>query len=146
MSWNPLQDLVQLQERMNRLFEDVTQHRSHGEADGGDELERPDWYPAADVYERDLEFIIAIDLPGIDRNALKLDVDENRLVVRGERRLEKAKGARTERQSGTFLRTFGVPAAVDQNKISANYKDGVLEIHLPRQTVTPRQRVEIRVS
>jgi len=146
MSWNPLQDLVLLQERMNRLFEDITQRRPHGEKDRGDELERADWYPAADVYEGESEFIIAIDLPGIDRNALKLDIEENRLVVRGERRLETAKGVRAERAGGTFLRTFGVPVAVDQNKISANYTDGVLAIHLPRRAASPKQRVEIQVS
>jgi HSP20 family protein len=146
MSWNPLQDLILLQERMNRLFEDVTQRRPEGETNRGDELERADWYPAADVYDEESEFVIAIDLPGIDRDGLKLDVEENRLVVRGERRLKKAKGARAERPGGTFLRTFGVPAAVDQNKISANYDDGVLEIHLPRRSAAPKQRVEIRVS
>lgn len=146
MSWNPLQDLVLLQERMNRLFEDATQRRTQTEADRGDDLERADWVPAADVYETESEFTITIDLPGIDRNALKIDVEENRLIVRGERRLTPTKAARMERQSGTFLRKFGIPPSVDQTQIHANYKDGVLEVRLPRRTTSPKQRVEIKVT
>jgi HSP20 family protein len=144
MSWNPLQDLVVLQERMNRLFEDATKRRSQPEAEIAD-LDRADWSPAADVYESDQEFTIAIDVPGIDREALRLDVEDNRLIVRGERKLSSAKSSRSERQAGTFLRTFGVPSSVDHNGIRASYKDGVLEIHLPRTNVT-KQRVEIKVS
>jgi HSP20 family protein len=144
MSWNPLQDLVFLQERMNRLFEDATKRRS-SEAEIAD-LDHADWYPAADVYESESEFKIAIDVPGIDRNALRLDVEDNRLIVRGERQLTQTKSSRSERQAGTFLRTFGVPTSVDQNGINASYKDGVLEIHLPRRTNTTKQRVEIKVN
>lgn len=146
MSWNPLQDLVLLQERMNRLFEDATQRRTQTETDRGNDLERADWVPAADVYETESEFTITIDLPGIDRNALKIDVEENRLVVRGERRLTPTKAARMERQSGTFLRTFGIPPSVDQTQIHASYKDGVLEVRLPRRKTSPKQRVEIKVT
>lgn len=146
MSWNPLQDLVLLQERMNRLFEDATQRRTQSETGGGDELEHADWYPAADVYESESEFTIVVDLPGVDRKALKIDIDENRLIIRGERHVAATRAARTERQSGTFLRTFGVPSSVDQSQIQASYKDGVLEVHLPRRTTSPKQRVEIKVS
>lgn len=146
MSWNPLQDLMLLQERMNRLFEDATQRRSQTEVNSVDDLDRADWFPAADVYETEAEFTIAIDVPGIARDALRLDVEENRLIVRGERKLGPTKNSRTERQTGTFLRTFGVPTSVDQNGIHASYKDGVLEIHLPRRTNAPKQRVEIKVN
>lgn len=146
MSWNPLQDLMLLQERMNRLFEDATQRRSRSETNQADDLDRADWCPSADVYESETEFTIAIDLPGIDRDELKLDMEESRLIVRGERRLTATKGARNERASGTFLRTFGVPASVDQNKINATYKDGVVEIHLPRRVTAAKQRVEIKVN
>jgi len=65
--WNPLQDLVMLQDRMNRLFEDATQRRNQPDAGAGDEFERADWTPASDIYETDSGYMIAIDLPGIDR-------------------------------------------------------------------------------
>ncbi len=144
MSWNPLQDLMLLQDRMNRLFEDATTQRRTQEK--GDEIERADWAPAADVYESEDEFTIAADLPGIDRNALEITLDDNRLILRGTRSLDAKPGSRTERPGGTFLRKFSVPRAVEQNDISADYKDGVLIVHLPKRKNGKGQRVEIKVS
>jgi HSP20 family protein len=144
--WNPLHDLVTLQDRMNRLFEDATQRRA-SEADQNDELERADWYPAADVYESDAAFMVAVDLPGIDRGRLDINIDsDNRLTIKGERVPRDSTQHRGECPGGKFLRTFSVPASVDQKDIKANYKDGVLEVHLPKRPERKPQRVEIRVS
>src|SRR5262245_4433372 len=128
--WNPLQDLVMLQDRMNRLFEDATQRRAQGD----DEFERVDWTPAADIYETESGYLLALDLPGIDREALEIDVDDNRLIVKGTRAIAESKQHRSERPRGKFLRSFSVPAAVDQGKIGAEYKDGVLQIRLPKRS------------
>ena len=98
--WNPLQDLVVLQDRMNRLFEDATQRRNRADANAGDEFERADWTPAADIYETESGYLIAMDLPGIDRQALEIDVDENRLVVKGTRAIEEPVQHRVERPRG----------------------------------------------
>src|ERR1044072_3294425 len=106
--WNPLQDLMVLQDRMNRLFEDATQRRNQAEAASGDDFERADWTPAADIYETESGYQIAMDLPGIDREALELDVDDNRLIVRGIRLISESKQHRSERPRGKFLRTFSV--------------------------------------
>ncbi len=143
MSWNPLQDLMFLQDRMNRLFEDATQRRGQEKED---EIERADWAPAADIYESDDEFTIAADLPGIDRNELEITLDDNRLVLRGSRSLQTKPGVRAERPTGTFLRKFSVPRAVEQNDIRADYKDGVLVVHLPKRKNGKGQKVEIKVS
>src|SRR5258705_8403114 len=114
--WNPLHDLVSLQDRMNRLFEDASRRRS-GEAAASDEVEGADWYPAADVYENDGQYTVAMDLPGIDRTTLDISVDDDRLTVRGNRDGHDATVHRGECPRGNFLRTFSVPAAVDQNDI-----------------------------
>ncbi len=144
--WNPLHDLVTLQDRMNRLFEDATQRRA-SEADAGDELERADWYPAADVYENDGSFMVAVDLPGIDRAKLDISIEgDNRLTIKGERTPRDSTQHRGECPSGKFLRTFSVPASIDQKDIRANYKDGVLEVHLPKRAERKPHRVEIKVS
>lgn len=144
--WNPLHDLVTLQDRMNRLFEDATQRRA-SEADKSDELERADWYPAADVYENEGAFMVAVDLPGIDRAKLDISIDgDNRLTIKGERAARDSTQHRGECPSGKFLRTFSVPVSVDQKEIRANYKDGVLEVHLPKRPQSTTQRVEIKVS
>ena len=143
--WNPLHDLVSLQDRMNRLFEDASQRRA-SEAKPSDEVEAADWYPAADVYENDGEYTVAVDLPGIDRATLDISVDDNRLTIKGNRAGQDTTRHRAECPRGKFLKTFSVPAAVDQNDIKAEYKDGVLQVHLPKCPERKAQRVEIKVS
>jgi|ERR1700752_142422 len=144
--WNPLQDLMVLQDRMNRLFEDATQRRNQGETNTGDEFERADWTPAADIYETEGGYTIAMDLPGIDREALEIDVDDNRLIVRGTRATSESKQHRSERPRGKFLRTFSVPGSVDQGKIGAEYKDGVLQIRLPRRSEQKPKKIDIKIG
>jgi HSP20 family protein len=143
--WNPLQDLLVLQDRMNRLFEDATQRRTRDDSDSNG-FERGDWTPDADVYEAEGSYVIAMDVPGISREELEIEVDENRLVVKGMREIEETKQHRTERPQGRFVRTFTVPGSVDQSKIAAEYKDGVLQITLPKRNEPKAQRVEIKVG
>ena len=143
--WNPLQDLMVLQDRMNRLFEDATQRRSQAET-SGDEFERADWTPAADISETEAGYLIAMDLPGINREALEIDVDDNRLIVRGTRAISESKQHRSERPRGKFLRTFSVPGSVDQGRIGAEYKDGVLQIQLPKRTEQKSKKIDIKIK
>ena len=141
--WNPLQDLMILQDRMNRLFEDATHRRANN--DSGDEFERADWTPAADIYETETGYSIAIDLPGIGRDAVDIDLDDNRLIVKGTRFIEESKH-RSERPRGKFMRTFTIPGSVDQNGIGADYKDGVLQIRLPKRQEQKAQKITIKVN
>lgn len=143
--WNPLQDLVVLQDRMNRLFEDATQRQAQT-SERGDEFERADWTPTADIYETDSGYSIAIDLPGIKRDAIEIDIDENRLMVKGTRVVDESRARRSERPRGKFLRSFTVPASVDQGKIGAEYKDGVLQIRLPKRAEQKAQKIEVKIS
>lgn len=143
--WNPLQDLVMLQDRMNRLFEDATQRRAQaGEVEH--ELERADWTPAADIYEMESGYLIALDLPGIKRDALEIDIDDNRLIVKGTRMVDEERARRSERPRGKFLRSFSLPISVDQGQIGAEYKDGVLQIRLPKRTEQKAQKIEVKIS
>jgi len=148
--WDPLRDLVTLQERMNRLFEEAAHRQtgSRGAGEEGAEVERGDWLPAADVYESEQEFTIALDLPGVARESLDIGLHEERLTIRGERAAEHA-GARQrrgERPHGRFIRSFSLPGVVDREAITADYKDGVLQLHLPKRREQPPRRVEIRVK
>lgn len=146
--WNPIRDLVTLQDRMNRLFEDAAQkRRSRGEADDGErEIEQADWYPSADVYNHEQEYLIMIDLPGIERDALEISLDDNRLTIGGVRAVEEQNQQHVERPHGRFLRRFGVPTGVDQKTITAEYKDGVLSVRLPKRREQKARRVEIKVQ
>ena len=148
--WDGWRDYVTLQERMNRLFEDTARRHDHLNEEREAELERADWAPASDIYETEAEFVIALDLPGIDRAALEVSVDENRLTVRGERPAEdggRRRGGGGGRPFGRFLSRFGpLPATVDQKNIEADYKDGVLSLRLPKRTEQKAGRVKIQVQ
>lgn len=144
--WNPLQDLMVLQDRMNRLFEDATQRRTQAGTTASDEFERADWTPPSDIYETESGYLIAMDLPGIKREELQIDIDENRLIVKGTREVAESRQHRTERPRGKFLRTFSVPASVDQSQIGAEYKDGVLQIRLPRRSEPKPKKIDIKIS
>src|SRR5215211_363586 len=145
-SWDPLRDLVTLQDRMNHLFQAAAEKRSRSDEEGEQEIERADWFPPADIYETEKEFTIAVDLPGIERAALEINLDDDKLLIRGERPAEAEGPHRTERPHGRFLRRFGVPTSVDQKGISAEYKDGVLSVRLPKRKEPKARRVEIKVS
>ena len=135
-----------LQDRMNRLFEDATERRTRVDAETSDDIETAEWYPSADVYDHDGEYLIAVDLPGIDRAALEITIDDNRLTIKGTRAAGDSSTSRTERPTGRFLRTFSVPGSVDQKSIHAAYKDGVLEVSLPKRQEEMPKRIEIKVS
>jgi HSP20 family protein len=143
--WDPLRDLVALQDRMNRLFDEAAHKRARDEDDEG-EIERADWTPAADVYNREDEYLILIDLPGVSRDALDISLNDDKLFIRGERLPDAESQGRTERPSGHFLRKFALPPTVDQKSISAEYKDGVLRLRLPKRKQQKQQRVEIKVQ
>lgn len=144
--WDPMRDLMTLQERMNRLFEDTANRRAQDGAE--DEIEHSDWTPAADVYEREGEFIIALDLPGVAREGLDVGFDENRLTVRGERAQLEAEAdvRRAERPVGRFARSFTLPNTVERERITADYKDGVLRLHVPKREERQPRRVQVNIA
>jgi len=131
---------------MNRLFEDATDRRARQGSNTRDEFERADWTPASDIYETESGYVIAVDLPGVERDAVEIDLDDNRLVIRGTRVIPESDKQRIERPGGKFLRSFSVPGSVEQSQIGAEYKDGVLQIKLPKRKEPKPQRVEIKVS
>jgi len=142
----PVRDLFTLQDRMNRLFEEASERRGRAGGDEG-EIERADWIPSADIYEDERECTLALDLPGIKRDSLDVSLDDGRLTVRGERGPAEGVGVRrAERPQGRFVRTFSLPDAVDRAGIAADYKDGVLLLHLPKRAEQQARRVKIDIK
>ena len=142
----PVRDLFTLQDRMNCLFEEAAERRGRA---GGDEaeIERADWIPSADIYEDEREYMLALDLPGIKRDSLDVSLDDGRLTIRGERAAADGVGVRrAERPQGRFVRTFSLPDAVDRAGIAADYKDGVLVLHLPKRAEQQARRVKIDIK
>jgi len=147
-SRNPLRELMDLQERMNRLFEGNLERGASREDD--DIMRGGDWTPLVDVFETKDEFVIKIEIPEVEQRDLDVRLDENRLTVSGERRLsEEAKREdyhRIERGYGRFIRSFTLPDKVDPGRVEAAYKDGVLRLTLPKREERRPKTVKIHVK
>ena len=137
--WEPFAGLNRIQARINDLFDDtVGQARAYrGSANGT-------WLPAVDILASKDSYLIRAELPGMKKEDFHLEVSEGTLTLSGERAAETpAAGVqyhRTERQSGKFSRSFYLPQTVKQEAINASYRDGILEIHVPKEDeAKPRQ-------
>jgi HSP20 family protein len=141
VKWEPFRDLMAMQDRMTRLF-DETLSRIWKE-----ELPRGVWSPPVDILERENEVILKVDLPEMNQSDVDIKVEENTLIIRGERKFIKETPAgnylQIERPHGTFQRTFAMPRVVDQEKIKAAYKDGVLRIVLPKKEIVHPQQIVV---
>lgn len=144
--FDPFRDLAVLQERMNRLFNDRLQGQGQDEA----MLHRGSWAPAVDIYETDGAMVLKAELPDLRREDIDVNVENNTLTLRGERRFDEQvkqeQFHRIERAYGAFVRQFTLPSTVDSTRIAAEYKNGVLTITLPlREEAKPRS-VKIDVA
>jgi HSP20 family protein len=126
---DPLQDLLSLQERMNRLFEESLKTRLDLDAGG------QGWQPLADVFETADSFMVLLELPGVEQEDVLVQVDGESVIVRGRRRLGSARPEiyhRMERSYGSFSRSFLLSERVDGQAVSAQFKDGLLRLELPK--------------
>ena len=130
--WNPMRDMFSLRHQMNHLFDDVFRPIVR---DNRQSL-MWNWHPTVDIYDNDENFVITAELPGIDKKDIAIDVKDGVLTLKGIRssdnEVKKEKYYRRERTFGKFERTFRLPLDIDPEKISANYKDGVLKIDIPK--------------
>ena len=140
--WDPFRDLGLLQDRMNRLFDDAGRTWRTDEP-----AATTSWSPAVDIYETEGEIVVKAELPGLDRKAITLHLENNVLTLRGERKFQKETKEenyhRIERSYGNFSRSFSIPATVDEEKIRADYKDGVLKIFLPKKEQAKPKQIRI---
>ncbi|MEW5975539.1 MAG: Hsp20/alpha crystallin family protein [Acidobacteriota bacterium] len=144
--WEPLRDLLTLQDRMNRLFDD-----SMRSVRGTDEaLSSALWSPPVDIYETEGEVILKAELPEVNQNQIDIKVENNTLTISGERALERdAKREnfhRIERAYGSFSRSFSLPTTIDQEKIRAEYKDGILKLTMPKREETKPKQIKVSLS
>jgi HSP20 family protein len=144
VKWDPFRDLISIQDRMNRLFEQ-TLSRSRGE----DAVSAATWTPAVDIYETVDTIVMKAELPGVAREDIQIQVNDNTLTLKGERRFAKdvqeESYLRIERAYGSFHRSFTLPATVQQEKIRAVFRDGVLELTVPKAEETKPKRISIEV-
>jgi HSP20 family protein len=144
--WDPFGEFSTLQERMNRLFEDLMPTTRMGE----EEFNTGTFYPAVDIYEGEKEITLKAELPGIDKKDVHVDINDGVITLRGERKIEKENKKenyhRVERSYGIFNRSFTLPTTVDPGKVKANYKDGVLSVTLPRKEEAKPKSIPVGVN
>jgi HSP20 family protein len=145
--WDPFRDLATLQDRVNRIFEDVIARPRRGAEQ--EDLTAGQWSPPVDIFETTESIVIRVEVPGIEQQALDVEIKDNSLIVQGDRRFEEVVGRdyhRMERAYGTFRRVFTLPMVVRQEQIQAVLKHGVLEITLLKEERAKPKRVQVEVQ
>lgn len=143
--WDPFRDLMSLQERMNRLFDESLTRRREDQP-----LGLTTWSPAVDIFETENAIVVKAELPGLSKDDIEVQIHDGVLTLKGERKFEKEVKEenyhRIERAYGGFQRSFSLPSSVEEDKIKASFKDGVLEVDLPKaEAVKPKQiKVEVK--
>ena len=144
---DPWKDFGSLQERINRMFDDTI--RTLYPTDG-EELEKGTWAPAVDIYETNDSFVVSADLPGLNKDEIQIDLKDNTLTLKGEKKFEekvsKDNYIRVERAYGSFVRSFTLPQNVDPEKIKAKYKEGILEMTIPKKEEAKPKQIKVELS
>ena len=142
--WEPVRDLLTLQERMNRMLDSSYRGTDEDWALGGS------WAPAVDIYEKDGNIVLKAELPGVDPKDVDVRVENNLLTLRGERKFDtevkRDSYHRVERSYGSFSRSFTLPSVVDTQNIKAEYRDGVLHMTLPKREEAKPRQIQINVG
>lgn len=135
-----MKDLISIQERVKKLFEDVMEK-------GDDGVFHKSWSPLVDIYETEDEFVVKAEMPEVRREDVEIEIENNVLIIKGERKFQKEGNKdnfhRIERKYGLFKRSFLLPSSVDRDNIKAGLKDGVLEIILYKKPETSPHRIKI---
>jgi HSP20 family protein len=151
MKWNPLEEMDEVRNRLGGFFSGFPNRMGYLRSLGnGESLKLPDWSPSVDITEDDQEYLFKADLPEMKKEDVKVVVEDGVLSISGERKVEKEekkkKYHRIERSYGFFERTFVVPEGANAAKIVADFKDGVLKVHLPKSPMSKPKPIEVKVQ
>jgi len=139
--WTPFRDLMNIHEETGKMLDNFFERRG----DGGE----VEWAPAMDVSELDGEIMVKAEIPGMNKEDIKVSVKDDMLTISGEKKREEREEGenwhRVERTYGSFRRVLTLPS-VDSDKVEATYKDGVLEVRLPKHESAKPKEIPIKVS
>lgn len=145
--WDPFKELDQLQNRFSTFF-----GRAPVRGQNGDQelMTVAEWAPLVDITEDDKEYLIKAELPEVKKDEVKVTVENGVLTITGERKFEKEekgkKYHRVERAFGSFVRSFTLPDDADANKVNAEFKDGVLKVHVAKSEAAKPKQIEVKVN
>ena len=137
-------DMKNLQVQLGRLFEPFARF-----ATGEEDLVSGTWVPPVDVAETQEKIVVRAEVPGIRQDDISIEFENGLLTIKGERKLEKSEGMtwhRVERVYGNFSRSFTLPRTVDPEKIAASYRDGILEVEVPKREEAKPKHIKIAVK
>ena len=141
----PFRELEEIQSRLNRFFSETLPRRIDDEA-----RFFGDWAPPVDIQETDKEYLIKAELPELKKEEVKVEMLDGVLTIEGERKQEKEekgkKFHKVERSYGKFVRQFGLPKEIDETQVIADFKDGVLSVHLPKIATAKPKPIEVKVA
>ncbi len=141
--WSPWREMSTLQNRVNRLFDNSTFHTDLM----NDDISTGMWNPVVDLFEKDDHYVIKAEIPGVDKKDIRIDLKDRVLTLSGERsydnEVKEENYYRRERSYGKFQRAFTLPADVDSDKITAEFKEGVLQVEVPKPEEPKPKQVTI---
>jgi len=145
--WDPFKEMEELQNRFAKYFGLGLPRFGNG---AKELMTISAWEPSVDIIEDEKEYLVKADLPEVKKEDVKVTVENGMLTITGERKMEKEekdkKYYRLERSYGNFLRSFALPGGADTSKVNAEFKDGVLKIHLPKTEKAKSKAIEVKVS
>jgi HSP20 family protein len=146
--WDPFRELEDMSNRLNRVFSRPSLPGTNG--NGKEAMTVADWVPSVDVSETEGEYQIKAEIPDVKKEDVKVTVEDGVLTIQGERKHEKEekgkKYHRVERSYGSFIRSFTLPDLVDEEKVKAEFKDGVLNLQLPKSEKAKPKAIEVTVG
>jgi len=141
--WDPFREVAALQNRVNSLFRDFNEA-------GESPLTTANFVPPVDIYEDENKVVLKLEVPGIEEKDLDVQVENNTLTVKGERKFEKEEKEenfrRVERRYGSFYRAFTLPTTVDPESVAASYNAGVLKIELKKKPEAQPKQIKVKVA
>src|SRR4030095_1692617 len=148
ITWNPLREMAEAQNRFNPFF--LAGFATRMGSDEIHSLAVADWSPEVDISEDDHGYVLKADLPEMKKDDVRVTVEDGILSVSGERKTEKEdlkkKFHRIERSFGTFRRSFTLPEDADSTKVTAEFRDGGLKVHLPTTTTPKSKAIQVKVA
>lgn len=145
--WDPFKEMQDVQNRLSNLFGRSPMKRGDGEDES---FTATEWAPLVDIIEDDKEYLVKAELPEVRKEDVHVAVEKGTLTIRGERKFEKEEKNkryhRVERGYGSFVRSFVLPDVADAAKVTAEFKDGVLRVHLPKTDIARPRQIEVKVA
>ena len=144
--WDPVKEMEELHNRLSNLFGRTPARLGEGKEES---ITVAEWAPLVDITEDDKEYIIKTELPEVKKEEVKVSVENGLLTIVGERKFEKEENKkyhRVERAYGRFMRSFVLPESVDPDKVNAEFRDGVLKVHLAKSEQTKPKQIEVKVA